>query len=114
MVALLLAAASGVGLWVWAARASGKLEAWDGPYYFSRVIPALALIAAICGGLAPRHAWRWPATIYASQFVVMIGQAQPPVGPLAPLGFIMMTVLAAITAVPAYLGALARRAVLRS
>jgi hypothetical protein len=110
MLSALIAATSGCILWLWAANASGKLEAWDGPLYFSRVVPALALIAGLCGFLAPRHPWRWPSTIYASQFVIMIARAEPPIGPLAPLGFIMMAGLAVLTTLPAYVGALARRA----
>jgi hypothetical protein len=108
-LAALLAIGSGAGLWIWAAQAAGKLEAWDGPYYFSRVIPALALVSAACGFLAPRHAWRWPSLIYLSQFIVMIGQAKPPVGPLAPLGLTMMALLALVNVAPAYLGAFVRR-----
>jgi hypothetical protein len=106
----LIAATSGSALWLWAASASGRLEAWDGPFYFSRVVPALAVIAACCGFLAPRHAWRWPSLMYASQFTVMIARAEPPIGPLAPVGFIMMAGLAALSALPAYVGALARAA----
>jgi hypothetical protein len=108
LLSALIAATSGAVLWLWAANASGKLEAWDGPWYFSRVVPALALIAGLCGFLAPRHPWRWPSTIYASQFVIMIARAEPPIGPLAPLGFIMMAGLAVLTTLPAYVGALAR------
>jgi hypothetical protein len=109
VVSALIAVSSGAVLWIWAAHVSGKLEAWDGPLYFSRVVPALAVISACCGFLAPRHAWRWPALIYASQFVVMVAQAKRPIGPLAPLGFIMLVALAAVSAVPAYVGAFARR-----
>jgi len=109
IVSALLAAWSGGMLWLWAAHASGKLEAWDGPFYFSRVVPAMALIAALCGFLAPRHPWRWPAAMFATQFAIMLARAEPPVGPLAPLGFIMMAVLAALLTPLAYLGALARR-----
>jgi hypothetical protein len=110
VLAALIAATSGCVLWLWAASASGRLEAWDGPFYFSRVVPALAVVAACCGFLAPRHAWRWPSLIYASQFMVMIARAEPPIGPLAPVGFIMMAGLAALSAIPAYVGALARTA----
>jgi hypothetical protein len=110
MLAALIAATSGWVLWLWAANASGKLEAWDGPFYFSRVVPALALVAGVCGLLAPRHPWRWPSMMYGAQFVVMLGRAEPPVGPLAPLGFIMMAGLAVLNMPPAYIGALARRA----
>jgi hypothetical protein len=53
--------------------------------------------------------WRWPALMYAAQFIVMIVRTTGPIGPLAPLGFIFMVVLAAVTAIPAYLGALVRR-----
>jgi hypothetical protein len=104
----LFAIGSGAGLWLWAAQTAGKLEAWDGPFYFSRVVPALAIVAAGCGFLAPRHAWRWPSLIYLSQFVVMIARAKRPIGPLAPVGFIMMAVLALLNVVPAYVGAFAR------
>jgi hypothetical protein len=108
VLSAIIAAASGCALWLWAAHAAGKLEAWDGPLYFSRVVPALALVAGLCGFLAPRHPWRWPSIIYASQFVLMLARAEAPIGPLAPLGFIMMAVLAGLTTVPAYAGALAR------
>jgi hypothetical protein len=110
LLSALIAATSGCVLWLWAAHASGKLEAWDGPLYFSRVVPTLAVIAGLCGFIAPRHAWRWPSTIYASQFALMIARAEPPIGPLAPLGLIMMAGLAALSAIPAYAGALLRRA----
>jgi hypothetical protein len=110
MLSALIAATSGCVLWLWAANASGKLEAWDGPFYFSRVVPALALVAGVCGFLGPLHPWRWPSIIYGSQFVLMLARAEPPIGPLAPLGFIMMAGLALLTTLPAYVGALARRA----
>jgi hypothetical protein len=101
-------------LWTWAAGAGGKVEAWDGPYYFSIVVPALWVIAAGCGFLAPRMVWRWPALMYATQFIVMVARTEGRVGPLMPLGFIMIAVLAAATAIAAYLGAFARRRIDRS
>ena len=109
ILSALIAVTCGSGLWIWAAAASGKLEAWDGPLYFSRVVPALGVIAGCCGFLAPRHAWRWPLLIYASQFVVMVARAEGPMT-LAPVGFIMMAVIALVSAAPAYLGAFARSA----
>src|SRR5687768_1227996 len=81
VLSALIAATSGGVLWLWAANAAGQLEAWDGPLYFSRAVPALAIVAGLCGFLAPRHPWRWPATIYATQFVIMIARAEPPIGP---------------------------------
>ena len=105
----LIAVVSGAGLWIWAAAAAGKVEAWDGPFYFSRVVPALGIIAGLCGALAPRHAWRWPALMYAAQWVAMLARTQGPIGPLAPVGFIMMLVLAIATAVPTYVGVIARK-----
>jgi hypothetical protein len=105
----LIAVTCGSGLWIWAADASDKLEAWDGPFYFSRVVPALGVIAGCCGFLAPRHAWRWPLLIYASQFAVMVARAEGP-SALAAVGLIMMAVIALVSAGPAYLGAFARSA----
>jgi hypothetical protein len=46
--------------------------------------------------------------VYFSQFVVMIAMAKPPIGPLAPVGFIMLAVLALLNLVPAYVGAFVR------
>jgi hypothetical protein len=112
-LAALLAIVSGTVLWLWAAQAAGRVEAWDGPFYFSRAVPALAVVAAVCGFLAPRHVWRWPSLIYLAQFVTMLAQANPPIGPLAPLGFIFMVMLAMVNLVPAYLGAFARRRLTR-
>jgi hypothetical protein len=110
ILSALIAVTCGSGLWIWAADASGKLEAWDGPLYFSRVVPALGVIAGCCGFLAPRHPWRWPLLIYASQFAVMVARAEGPIGALALVGFIMMAVIALVSAGPAYLGAFARSA----
>jgi hypothetical protein len=45
---------------------------------------------------------------YAWQFIIMIARAES-VGPLAPLGLIFMTVLAALTTIPACIGGWARR-----
>jgi hypothetical protein len=108
ILSALIAVTAGAGLWIWAAAASGKLEAWDGPWYFSRVVPALGIIAGGCGFMAPRHAWRWPLLIYASQFAVMVARAEGPIT-LAPVGFLMMAVIALVSAGPAYLGAFVRR-----
>ena len=110
ILSALIAVTCGSGLWIWAADASGKVEAWDGPLYFSCVVPALGIVAGCCGFFVLRHAWRWPLLIYAAQFVVMVARAEGPIGPLAPVGFIMMAVIALVSAVPAYLGALARSA----
>ena len=109
LISASIAVGSGAGLWIWAARASGTLEAWDGPFYFSRVVPALAFIAAGCGFLAPRGAWLWPALMYGSQFVVMVGQAKRPIGPLAVVGYLMTVGLTVLCTIPAYAGAFARR-----
>jgi hypothetical protein len=74
------------------------------------VVPALGIIAACCGFIAPRHSWRWPLLIYAAQFVVMVARAERPIGELAPVGFIVMAVIALVSTGPAYLGAFARSA----
>lgn len=108
VVAALVSIAAAAWLWVWAGAASDKVEAWDGPYYFSRVVPALWGLALGCGFLAPRLPWRWPALMYATQFIVMVARTEGSVGPLAPLGLLMMGVLAATTTMPAYLGSYLR------
>jgi hypothetical protein len=114
VIAALISMTAAASLWVWAAAASGKVEAWDGPYYFSRVVPALWVLALGCGLLAPRMPWRWPAVMYATQFILMVARTEGSVGPLAPLGLVMMGVLAATTTVPAYLGSYVRYRLERS
>jgi hypothetical protein len=47
--------------------------------------------------------------MFLSQFVVMVARAERPIGPLAPVGLLMMVVLAMACAIPAYVGAFARR-----
>lgn len=106
-IAAAISIASAAWLWIWAAAAGGRIEAWDGPYYFSRVVPATWAIAAGCGFLAPRMAWCWPALMYATQFVLMIVRTEGTIGPLAPLGFLMMAVLAGVAMLPAYAGVFA-------
>jgi hypothetical protein len=108
VLAALISITGAASLWIWAAAASQRVEAWDGPYYFSRVVPALWAVAVVCGLLAPRMPWRWPAIMYATQFILMMARTEGSVGPLAPLGLVMMGVLAAITMVPAYLGSFLR------
>ena len=108
VLAALISITAAAWLWIWAAAASQRVEAWDGPYYFSWVVPALWAFAVVCGFLAPRMPWRWPVIMYATQFILMMARTKGSVGPLAPLGIVMMGVLAAITMVPAYLGSSVR------
>jgi hypothetical protein len=104
----LISIGAAVWLWLWAAAASGKVEAWDGPYYFSWVVPALWVVALGCGLLAPRWPWRWPVAMYAAQFILMVARTEGRIGPLAPIGFITMGILAVVTMLPAYLGSYVR------
>ena len=53
-----IAAATGVVGWLGISQLAHQREAWDSDLYFSVFIPAVAIIVAGLGFLAPHRAWR--------------------------------------------------------
>jgi hypothetical protein len=107
VLCLVLVIVLGPLAWIIPARMSGKLEAWDGHFWWLWVA-ATALASLLLGYLGPRRWWLWPLLLPLSQFVTMIVQS-PSVGPLAPLGLCQMVGIAGVFfMLPAYLGAKAR------
>jgi hypothetical protein len=103
------AAAAVAGAVGWAAitYATGRREAWDSEWYFSILLPGLAILVSWLGFLAPRAAWRWAFVPFAAQAVVAF--AQNPAGGLLPLGLIVFGVFGLICLVPALVGSAFRR-----
>ncbi len=102
-----IAAGAGAAGWVVVGRVAHRREAWDSAIYFSALLPALAVLVAVLGFLSPRGAWRWAVLPFAAQAVVMMAQNRD--WSLLPLGLLLFAFFAAVCAVPAWLGALARR-----
>ncbi len=105
-----IAAASGILAWVAVSWVSGRREAWDSSWYFEAGIPALCLVSAVLGYLAPNRSWRWGAVPVGAQTLWMY--ATQGIGSLWPLGLLMGAILAVPPILAARLGAfLGRKAV---
>ena len=98
-----IAAVSGILVWVLVSSISGRREAWDSAAYFQVGIPALCLVSAVMGYLAPDRAWRWGAIPLGAQLVWMLVTQGP--GNLLPLGLIVGGILAVPPILAARLGA---------
>jgi hypothetical protein len=109
--AFVIAAAAGAVGWLVIASSSGRREAWDSELYFGIFLPAVAVLVAWLGYLAPRHAWRWAFVPFAAQAVVAF--AQDPAGSLMPVGLIVFAVFGVVCVVPALVGSATRRWVAR-
>jgi hypothetical protein len=90
--AYLAAAVGGALLWLAAALAGGKTEAWDSSLYWVVAYPAAIVLAAVLGYWAPHRAWRWGLTIMLVQAVVLTLSAAD--FTLLPLGLILFAILA--------------------
>ena len=102
-----IAALSGILVWVTVASVSGRQEAWDSSAYFEFGIPALCLVSLIMGYLSPDRAWRWGAVPLAAQLAWMLVTLGA--GNLLPLGLIVGGILALPSILTARLGAFFRR-----
>jgi hypothetical protein len=86
-VAYLIAAGAGVGGWLAISIGTGRREAWDTGSYFAVFLPAIVVLSALLGFFFPRRVWRWPATAFGSQAVVLF--LSNPTGELLPLGLMV-------------------------
>ncbi len=90
--AYVVAAISGVLLWIGTATLGGRQEAWDSSLYWSAAYPLAIAIAAGLGYLATERPWRWGLVIMLAQAVALAAAASS--FGLLPLGLIMFGVLA--------------------
>jgi hypothetical protein len=102
-----IAAISGVLVWVVVSSLSGRREAWDSPAYFQIGIPVLCTMSAVMGYLSPDRAWRWGAIPLGAELLWML--ATQGAGNLLPLGIIVGGILAIPSILTARLGAFIHR-----
>ena len=104
LVAYLIAAAAGAGGWLYITITTGRSEAWDAGSYFVVFLPAIIVVTALLGFFCPRRVWRWPATAFGSQALVLF--LSNPTGGLLPLGLIVFGLLAIPSFIAAWCGRL--------
>lgn len=102
-----IAALAGAAGWLAVSTWGGRREAWDSELYFSVFMPAIAVLVAWLGFLAPRQAWRWAFVPFGAQAVVAL--AQNPTAGLVPMGLIVFAVFGVLCVVPALVGSATRR-----
>ena len=106
MALYVIAAASGVSVWVALCAVSGRREAWDSSMYFTLGIPALCIIAACLAFIQPVRPWRWSIIPMFSQAAWMILSQGP--GNLLPIGLVFFAILSVPPLVAAWIGAAIR------
>ena len=104
LVAYLIAATAGAGGWLYITITTGRNEAWDTGSYFAIFLPAIILVSALLGFFFPRRVWRWPATAFGSQALVLF--VSNPTGGLLPLGLLVFGFLSIPSFVAAWCGKL--------
>ena len=102
--------AAGAALWSFASWTSGGREPWDTSAYWSVYLPAAYVLSLLIGFAFPRRTWRWPLAIMLVQLPVM-SLAAGEVGNLAPLGAVLLLILAIPGMATAAIGAAMRRRV---
>ena len=105
--AYLVAAVAGAAGWLAISSGTDRREAWDSEWYFGLFLPAIAVVVAWLGFLAPRGAWRWAFVPFGAQAVAAF--AQNPTGSFMPLGLIVFAVFGVVCLVPALVAAAFRR-----
>jgi hypothetical protein len=105
-----------IGLSVWAGIPTTEAgfrmrEAWDSAAYFYLGVPVMTLAVAAAAFLRPERAWRWPVWLVAGHQagVMIVGLGMQSGLSLVILTVILAILLAALFAVPAFLGSLAAR-----
>ena len=100
----LVAAVLGVALWLGTAILTGRREPWDSGAYWALAYPAAIVAAALLAYLYPERPWRWPAVLFAAQFLAMCVH-NGELGNLWPLGIAMFAVLSMPAVIAARLAA---------
>lgn len=99
-----IAAGMGAALWLAGAEFTGRREAWDSGLYWTVFYPLAVAACGLLGYLFPERPSRLAFALFLSQFVVMVLRSGE-IGGLAPLGLVMMLVLALPGVAVAKLGA---------
>lgn len=81
----------GAVLWIGAAIASGKTEAWDSGLYWAVAYPLTILLAAILAYAFPVRPWRWALAAMLVQAVVLAVTAEG--FGMLPIGLILFGIL---------------------
>jgi predicted ferric reductase len=103
-----LALVTGVATWLVVGAAGGQREAWDSSLYALVGLPVVYALLAVFGYVGSRAAWRWPMLVFGGQLLAMLAKDGAP-GSLLPLGALLLTFLALLGLLPAYLGVALRR-----
>ena len=112
-VAWLAAAASGLLIWGVASLAMGGGEPWDKMEYWTLWLPLAGVACLVLGAVFPERPWRWPIAVMLAQLpVMMIGGGE--IGSMAPMGAVLLLLLAVPLMLPAVLGAAVRSWLRRS
>ncbi|WP_157745197.1 hypothetical protein [Luteimonas chenhongjianii] len=74
-VAAALAAAGGLGYWAMVSAASGGVEPWDAPVFWTMAFPGALALSAALGAIAPSRAWLWGAIVMLAQVPVVVSVA---------------------------------------
>ena len=100
----IVAAVLGASLWLGTAMLTGRREPWDAGAYWALAYPAAIVSAALLAYFYPERSWRWPAVLFASQFLAMCVH-NGELGNLWPLGIAMFAILAVPAVIAARLAA---------
>lgn len=111
LLAGVVAFVAGAATWLYVARVSHRVEAWDSEVYFSVGLPVIGVLAAVLAFLVPTRPWRWAFLPFAGQAVAAF--VQNPTANLLPLGLIAFAFFGAVCLMPALAGAWIRRLVTR-
>lgn len=109
-----------IGLSVWGGIIAGSgfrlREAWDTAAYFYFGLPLMVVAVGLSGFARPDRPWRWPLWLVGGHQigVLLIGLGMQSGLSLIILTTMLAVLLAVFFAVPAFLGALAARTLMRA
>jgi len=100
-----IAATSGIIIWIGVALSGDCVEAWDCRYFPIGIILS-SVVAGALGTTRPRHCWRWGIVIGFTQGLTHVAMTLGrSLGPTWPLGLCLLTVLCGLYVGCAYGGA---------
>lgn len=106
-VAYVIAAASGLSLWVVIPALTGDPEAWSSGLYYKVGIPLLTVECALLGYFIPERWWHWGIVIALAQAIFMVFKW--PTSNLLPPSLIVLFFLSTPYAAGGFLGSQFRK-----